>query len=118
MKNLENLNSKEVSKLAKNIKKDRDFSDMNETDFNNLVASIKEAQAIIAKIKKVETEKDDSVQPAKIRKELKLSQEEFATFIGVKTSTLRNWEQGRVKIPSVAKTLFRVVKSHPEVVVA
>lgn len=118
MKTLEKLNSKEVSKLASNIKKDKDFNGMNEADFNNLVASIKEAQTIIAKMKKVKTEKTDSIQPAKIRKELKLSQEEFATFIGVKTSTLRNWEQGRVKIPSVAKTLLKIVKSHPEVVVA
>ncbi len=54
--------------------------------------------------------------PKLIRKKLKLTQLEFASFVGVNEYTLKNWEQGRRRIPSTAKTLFRIANVHPEIV--
>ncbi len=50
-----------------------------------------------------------------IRKQLKLSQAQFATLIGINIATLRNWEQGRRKPQGPAKVLLRVAALHPEI---
>lgn len=75
------LKDSEIREVANNIRKDKDFNDMDNTDFENLVASIKEAQTIMAKMKKAKAEDEKDFQSAQIRKELKLSQEEFCNFI-------------------------------------
>lgn len=45
----------------------------------------------------------------------KLSQAQFAALMGVSVRTLQEWEQGRREPSGAAKTLLRVVQSHPEV---
>ena len=101
-------------KLANKISKDPDFSGMNDEDFGDLVEALKEVDQIIAeeRAKRTKTE----FHPSKIRRRLRMSQERFASSIGVNTSTLRNWEQGRVKIPAVAQTLFKIISEHPETI--
>lgn len=50
---------------------------------------------------------------AKIRHKLKLSQEAFATFMGVSVATLRNWEQGRREPQGSARSLLLIAKEVP-----
>src|SRR3990167_6455072 len=50
---------------------------------------------------------------ASIRHKLKLSQEAFATLMGVSVATLRNWEQGRREPHGSAKSLLLIAKKVP-----
>lgn len=102
------------ARLAEEVKRDADFNGMADEDFSDLVESLEEAGKIIAEKK---ARVSNELHPAKIRRHMRLSQEEFAGLIGVRTSTLRNWEQGRVRIPAVAQTLFRIVREHPETLI-
>ena len=52
----------------------------------------------------------------KIREVYGLSQEKFASLIGISVGTLRNWEQGRRNPEGPAKVLLRVAAKHPEAV--
>ncbi|MDZ4313644.1 MAG: helix-turn-helix domain-containing protein [Azonexus sp.] len=52
---------------------------------------------------------------AKARVVSKLSQAQFAALMGVSVRTLQEWEQGRREPSGAAKTLLRVVQSHPDV---
>jgi len=51
-----------------------------------------------------------------IRKELGLSQEQFAQFMGVSVSTLRNWEQERREPRGPARSLLLVAAKQPQAV--
>lgn len=69
---------------------------MKKQDFDNLVASIREA----GRIRRGEAEPGrvtefPPVDVKAIRRRLRKSQAEFARMIGVSVATLRNWEQGR-----------------------
>lgn len=55
-------------------------------------------------------------EPKQIRTRLKLSQAEFAEFVGVNEYTLKNWEQGKRRIPAPAKTLFKIAAAYPEII--
>lgn len=52
---------------------------------------------------------------AEARSKVGLSQQQFAELLGVSARTLQDWEQGRREPTGAAKTLLRVVMSHPEV---
>lgn len=52
------------------------------------------------------------------REQLGLTQDQFATMIGVSVATLRNWEQGRRLPDGPARALLRVAAVHPEAVVS
>lgn len=52
---------------------------------------------------------------AKARVVSKLSQAQFAALMGVSVRTLQEWEQGRREPSGAAKTLLRVVQSHPDI---
>ena len=54
--------------------------------------------------------------PKEIREKLSLTQPEFAEFVGVRVATLRNWEQGRRRIPSTARTLLKIAQKYPKIV--
>ena len=54
--------------------------------------------------------------PKEIREKLSLTQPEFAEFVGVRVATLRNWEQGRRRIPSTARTLLRIAQKYPKII--
>ena len=51
-----------------------------------------------------------------IRKELGLSQPEFAAFMGVSLGTLRNWEQARREPHGPARALLLVASKQPAAV--
>jgi len=51
-----------------------------------------------------------------IRKELGYSQEEFASAMGVKVATLRNWEQERREPQGPARALLMVARANPKAV--
>ena len=69
---------------------------MKNEDFDNLIASVKEAGEIKAGKKPPSRLYEiDPPQIKMVREKLHASQSEFALMIGVSTSTLQNWEQGR-----------------------
>jgi putative transcriptional regulator len=50
----------------------------------------------------------------KIREQYGLSQDKFATLMGISVATLRNWEQGRRKPEGPARVLLRVAATNPD----
>lgn len=50
-----------------------------------------------------------------IREKLELSQDAFASLMGVSVRTVQDWEQGRRQPQGPAKSLLRVAEQHPEV---
>lgn len=53
---------------------------------------------------------------AKLRRELNLTQDSFASKIGVPVATLRNWEQGRRYPTGPARVLLNVLARRPDLV--
>lgn len=53
----------------------------------------------------------------KARKQLGLSQDQFADAFGVSPSTLRKWEQGQRSPTGAAKTLLRIIEREPKAVI-
>ena len=51
-----------------------------------------------------------------LRKFLSMTQEEFATALGISVHTLRNWEQDRRKPEGPALALIRVAARHPKII--
>jgi len=51
-----------------------------------------------------------------VRKQMGLSQSEFATKFGLPPATLRNWEQGRSRPDAPTRVLLAVIAKHPEAV--
>ena len=49
------------------------------------------------------------------RLSVNLTQREFAKLLNVSIDAVQDWEQGRRSPRGAAKTLLRVVQSHPEV---
>lgn len=87
---------------------------MKEENFKELVESIEEFKAI---------EKGE-LKPSKgfyvnepnaftIRRKLRLTQEDFATLLGVSLSTVRDWELGKRKPKGAAKLLLRIAQKSP-----
>ena len=90
---------------------------MNERDFDQLIASVKQAGAI--KRGKMRPGRRIQMNPADIktiRKKLDKSQSEFALMIGVSVSTLQNWEQGRRRPEGPARALLKIASENPEMV--
>lgn len=52
-----------------------------------------------------------------LRELVNLSQEKFATLLGISVGTLRNWEQGRRTPQGPALALLRAIKNDPENVI-
>ena len=52
---------------------------------------------------------------AALRRFTGLSQESFATALGINVHTLRNWEQGRRMPTGPALALLRIAARHPKV---
>jgi putative transcriptional regulator len=90
---------------------------MNEKLFNELLQSVQEGAAILrgetAPSRSFAVEEPDVTA---IRKSFNLSQPKFASFLGISTRTLQNWEQRRRKPEGPAKVLLQVAAKHPEAV--
>jgi putative transcriptional regulator len=89
---------------------------MDETLFNELVGSIKEAgQFLRGEAEPSRTFHFDVPDVKKIRQKTGLSQLQFAYLIGVKIKTLQNWEQKRHKPIGTAAALLTIIAHEPEV---
>jgi putative transcriptional regulator len=69
-----------------------------------------------AKLKTFTVEMPSASDVPTIRKELGLSQEQFALFMGVSVATLRNWEQARREPQGPARSLLLVAAKQPRAV--
>lgn len=91
---------------------------MEKDKFDQLVESIKQA----GKIKRGELKpaREFHFTPTdikEIRLRIKKSQAEFALMIGVKVSTLQNWEQGRRLPEGPARALLKIAAEKPNAVI-
>lgn len=90
---------------------------MKDDDFAELVKSVKEAAAIYrGEQQPSRSFHFDPLDIKKIRDGYNLTQKEFAALLGISTSTLRNWEQGRRTPEGPAMALLRVAQKHPQAV--
>jgi putative transcriptional regulator len=75
-----------------------------------------------ADIRRREEDQDETVlagfapviPPQLLRKQLGMTQNEFARAIRIPLSTLRNWEQGRVLPDPAARSLLTIVAKNPK----
>ncbi|HAB52291.1 MAG: transcriptional regulator [Ignavibacteria bacterium RIFOXYB2_FULL_35_12] len=90
---------------------------MNNKIFDELKTSIKQGGKILKGKNKPSREFDfENPDPKQIREGLGLSQNRFASLLGISTSTLQNWEQGRRKPDGPAKVLLNVALRYPDAV--
>ena len=54
------------------------------------------------------------VNVSKVRRQMGLSQTQFALKFGFPPATLRNWEQGRVRPDTPTRVLLAVIAKHPK----
>lgn len=90
---------------------------MNDELFNELLESVREGGAILRGEKspsRTFTVEKPDVQ--RIRANYRLSQNEFATLLGISLNTLQNWEQGRRVPQGPARVLLQVAAKHPDAV--
>lgn len=91
---------------------------MDDKLFNELVESIKQAGAIMrGEMAPSRVFEYTPLDIKAIRAKLNKSQREFAMMIGVSTSTLQNWEQGRRTPRGPARALLKVAEKNPQAVV-
>lgn len=88
---------------------------MEETEFNRLVESVKQAKAIMR----------GEMAPGRVRiigprslalsarEKLGMTQEEFARTLHTSVSTVRSWEQGKRTPTPATQLLLKVAKKHP-----
>jgi len=85
--------------------------------FEELKKSIKQGGKILKGKRKASRVFDfENPDPKQIRESLGLSQNKFARLLGISTSTLQNWEQGRRKPEGPAKVLLNVAAKFPDAV--
>ncbi len=83
--------------------------------FNELVESIDQMGEIIqGKRQAKRVFEFPDVEIKELRKEVGLSQADFALLIGVSKRTIENWEQGRRQPTGPAKALLRILKADPK----
>jgi len=56
----------------------------------------------------------EELPPARVREQLGMTQVQFAHTLRIPVATLRNWEQGRVRIDPAARALFRILSRDPK----
>jgi len=84
--------------------------------FEELLESVKQGAAIMkGKMEPSRMFHFPESEVKKLREHYGLSQNKFASLIGISVATLRNWEQGRRKPEGPAKVLLMVAAKHPDV---
>lgn len=84
-----------------------------------IIAGLEEIKAWRAgklNLKTTRVEMPQAAAVPKIRRELGLSQQQFASMMGVSVATLRNWEQGRREPQGPARALLLVAALEPATV--
>ena len=91
---------------------------MKQSDFDGLVKSVKQARRFVAgkPVKGMKLHVPDTIDVARIRARMGLTQAEFSNQIGVTLATLRNWEQGRRTPKGPARVLLAIVNKDPGIV--
>ncbi len=90
---------------------------MKDSDFNNLVTSIKQAGKIRrGEMKPSRVLEITPLDVKQIREKLHKTQQEFALMIGISVATLRNWEQGRRRPEGPAMVLLKIAQTNPEAI--
>jgi putative transcriptional regulator len=88
-----------------------------DSDFNNLVTSIKQAGKIRrGEMKPSRVFEITPLDVKQIRQNLHKTQQEFALMIGISVATLRNWEQGRRRPEGPAMVLLKIAQTNPELI--
>lgn len=88
-----------------------------EFDFYELVESMKQAVSISkGEMQPSRVFVFSPINVKEVREKTNKNQEDFASMIGVKVGTLRNWEQGRRKPDGAALTLLKIVAADPKYV--
>lgn len=86
--------------------------------FEELKESIKQGGKILKGKNKPSIEFNfENPGPKLIRERLGLSQTKYAKLLGISTSTLQNWEQGRRKLKGPAKVLLNVAAQNPAILI-
>lgn len=89
---------------------------MDKSLFNDLVGSLKEAQAISqGKMKASRRFTVEPIDAKVVREKTGLSQSDFARLIHVSVKTLQNWEQQRRSPTGPAAALLKIVSISPDV---
>jgi putative transcriptional regulator len=90
---------------------------MKDQDFERLIKSVKQAGEIKRGSRRPSRKFEFKATDIKtIRIKLDVSQPEFARMIGVSSSTVKNWEQGRRKPTGPAQALLKVAADDPFVI--
>ena len=90
---------------------------MKKKDFENLLQGLREFKAIRAgKLKPGRVFEVQPLQVRMVRRQLKLTQAQFAVMIGVPLPTVRGWEQGRRHPEGPARALLQVAAKRPDAV--
>jgi DNA-binding transcriptional regulator YiaG len=88
---------------------------MEKSLFDDLVESLKEAQAISkGKIKASRRFTVKPIDAKEVRKKTGLSQSDFARLMHVSIKTLQNWEQQRRTPTGPAAALLKIVSTSPD----
>ena len=88
---------------------------MDDVSFQELLASVREAGAILrGKKKAARTTVFEEPETRTIRESANLTQAQFARLLGVPVKTLQNWEQRRTRPTGPARALLRAVAKDPE----
>lgn len=83
--------------------------------FEELLESVKQGGAIMkGAMKPSRSIEFPESEVRKIREHYGLTQDKFASLMGISVATLRNWEQGRRKPEGPARVLLMVATKHPE----
>jgi putative transcriptional regulator len=85
--------------------------------FEELLESVRQGGAILRGERKPSRVFEFSEPDVRaVRAHYGLSQEKFASLMGISVGTLRNWEQGRRRPEGPARVLLRIAAKHPEAV--
>ena len=83
--------------------------------FDELLEGVREAGAVMRGERQAHRESRLEMPDVKsIRRELRLSEEQFARLLGVRPATVRNWQNGKRRPGGAAFVLLRVAEKHPE----
>ncbi len=88
---------------------------MDEEKFDELMQSMREGAAILKG--EMQPSRKFVVTPVEvkaIRRQLGLSQREFASLLGVSVDTVQNWEQNRRQPRGAARLLLLIAQRHPD----
>ncbi len=89
---------------------------MDQTLFEDLVQSLKEAKAISrGEMSASRRTRIDAPDVKAVREQIGLSQSEFAQLMHVSIKTLQNWEQHRRTPTGPAAALLKIVTTAPDV---